>query len=181
MLQLGIAREYAGQDDDAKKWYERIGREFADSPQAKKAAGAARRIDSVGTLLSLSGKGPGGETVDLAAYRGKAVLVQYWATWSESAKNDMPALKQLASKYGGSFAVIGVCVDANAKTLKDYLAENPLPWPQIFEEGGQDSRPANALGIITVPTMILVDAQGKVVNRNIQTAEIEAELKKLIR
>ena len=180
MLQLGIAREYAGQDDDAKKWYERIGREFADSPQAKKAAGAARRIDSVGTVLTLSGKGPGGETVDLASYRGKAVLIQYWATWSESAKNDMAAIKQLADKYRDSFDVLGVSVDANAKTLKAYLAENPLPWQQIFEEGGQDSRPANALGIITVPTMILVDAQGKVVNRNIQTAEIEAELKKLM-
>ena len=101
MLQLGIAREYAGQDDDAKKWYERIGREFADSPQAKKAVGAAHRIDSVGTVLSLSGKSPGGETIDLASYRGKAVLIQYWATWSESAKNDMPALKELATKYRG--------------------------------------------------------------------------------
>ncbi len=181
MLQLGIAREYAGQDDGAKKWYERIGREFADSPQAKKAAGAARRIDSVGTVLNLSGKGSGGETVDLASYRGKAVLVQYWATWSESAKNDMATLKQLAAKYRGSFDVIGVSVDSNVKTLKAYLAENPLPWQQIFEEGGQDSRPANALGIITVPTMILVDPQGKVVNRNIQTAEIEAELKKLLK
>ncbi len=180
MLQLGIAREYAGQDEDAKKWYERIGREFADLPQAKKAAGAARRIDSVGTLLNLSGKSLGGETVDLASYRGKVVLIQYWATWSESVKNDMPALKQLVTKYRGSFAVIGVSVDTNAKTLNAYLAENPLPWPQIHEEGGQDSRPANALGIITVPTMILVDAQGKVVNRSIQTAEIEAELKKLI-
>jgi len=180
MLQLGIAREYAGQDDDAKKWYERIGREFADLPQARKAAGAARRIDSVGTLLNLSGKSLGGETIDLAAYRGKVVLIQYWATWSESAKNDMQALKQLVTKYRGSFVVIGVSVDANAKTLNAYLAENPLPWPQIHEEGGQDSRPANALGIITVPTMILVDAQGKVVNRTIQTAEIEAELKKLI-
>jgi thiol-disulfide isomerase/thioredoxin len=181
MLQLGIAREYAGQDDDAKKWYERVGREFADSPQAKKAAGAARRIDSVGTVLDLRGKSPEGETVDLGSYRGKAVIIQYWATWSESAKNDMPALKQLAAKYRDSFAVIGVSVDTNAKALKSYLGENPLPWPQIFEEGGQDSRPANALGIITVPTMILVDSQGKVVNRNIQVAEIEAELKKLVR
>ena len=91
----------------------------------------------------------------------------------------MPALKQLVAKYGGSLAVIGVSVDANAKALKAYLAENPLPWQQIFEEGGQDSRPANALGIITVPTMLLVDADGKVVNRNIQAGDIEAELKKL--
>jgi peroxiredoxin len=180
MLQLGIGREYAGQDDAAKKWYERIGREFADSPQAKKAAGAARRIDSVGTVLSLSGKSLSGETVDLASYRGKSLLIQFWGTWSEQAKNDMSALKQLVSKYHGSFDVIGVSVDSSAKPLKAYLAENPLPWQQIFEEGGQDSQPANALGIITVPTMILVDPQGKVVNRNIQTGEIEAELKKLI-
>jgi thiol-disulfide isomerase/thioredoxin len=180
MLELGIARENAGQDEDAKRWYARIGREFPDSPQAKKAAGAARRIDSVGTLLNLSGKGPDGETVDLASYRGKVVLIQYWATWSDLSKNDMPALKQLVAKHGRSFTVLGVCVDSNAKALKDYLAENPLPWPQIFEEGGQESRPANALGIVTVPTMILVDSQGKVVSRSIQSAEIEGELKKLL-
>ena len=179
MLQLGIAREYAGQDDEAKKWYEQIVRDFADTPQAKKAAGAVRRLASVGTVLSLSGRGLNGQTIDLANYRGKAVLIQYWATWCSPAKNDMAAIKQLAEKYGRSFTVLGVSLDTNAKDLKAYLTENPLPWEQIFEEGGQDSQPANALGIITVPTMILVDAEGKVVNRNIQASEIEAELKKL--
>ena len=76
---------------------------------------------------------------------------------------------------------MGVSLDANAKDLNSFLAENRLPWPQIFEEGGLDSRPANLLGILTLPTMILVDQQGRVVNRNIQTADIEGELKKLIR
>ncbi len=179
MLQLGIAREYGGQDDEAKKWYERIGRDFAGSSQAKKAAGAVRRLDSVGTVLTLSGRGLNGQTVDLANYRGKAVLIQYWATWCQPAKNDMAVLKQLVGKYGRSFAVIGVSVDSGAKELNAYLGENPMPWEQIYEEGGQDSQPANALGIITVPTMILVDAEGKVINRNIQVGEIEAELKKL--
>ena len=49
-------------------------------------------------MLNFSCKGPGGDTVDLVFYRGKVALVQFWATWSESAKNDMPALKQLADK-----------------------------------------------------------------------------------
>ncbi len=179
MLQLGMAREYAGQDDEAKKCYERIGREFADAPQARKAAGAVRRIDSVGTVLNLSGKGLNGEAVNLASYRGKAVIVQYWATWSDSAKTDMATLKKLLDKYRASFDVLGVSVDSEPKALKAFLAENPLPWAEIYEEGGQDSRPATALGIITVPTMILVDPRGKVVNRSIQANEIEAELKKL--
>lgn len=179
MLQLGIAREYGGQDDEAKKWYQRIGREFADSPQAKKAAGAVRRLDSVGSVLTLSGRGLNGQPIDLANYRGKVVVVQYWATWCTPAKNDMAVLKQLVDKHGRSLAVIGVSLDGKAKDLKAYLAENPLPWEQIFEEGGQDSPPANALGIITVPTMFLVNADGKVVSRNIQAGDIEAELKKL--
>jgi thiol-disulfide isomerase/thioredoxin len=180
MLQLGIAREYAGQEDDAKKWYGRIIRELGDSPQAKKAAGAVTRLDSVGRPVALVGKSPNGKTIDLAAYRGKIVLIQYWATWSAPAKNDMAALKQLLAKFGPKFTILSVSLDSNVKDLAAYLAENPLPWPQVFEEGGLDSRLANHFGIITVPTMILVDQEGKVLNRNIQTAEIEPELKKLI-
>jgi thiol-disulfide isomerase/thioredoxin len=180
MLQLGIAREYAGQDDDARKWYAQIVKDFADSPQAKKAAGAVTRLDSVGHAIAVSGKSPTGGTVDLANYRGKIVLVQYWATWSAPAKNDMPTLKQLAQKYAPKFTILSISLDTNAKDLNAYLAENKFTWPQIFEEGGPDSRLANLLGIITVPTMILVDQGGKVVNRNMQTSEIEAEVKKLL-
>jgi len=76
--------------------------------------------------------------------------------------------------------VLGVSLDTNPRELGSYLADNAVSWPQIFEEGGPESRLADALGIITVPTMILVDRQGRVVNRNIQTAEIEPELKKLV-
>jgi thiol-disulfide isomerase/thioredoxin len=181
MLQMAISQEYAGQEDDAKKWYVRIVREFPESPAAKKAAGAQTRLDSPGKEIELSGQSPLGSPVDLAKYRGKVVLVQYWATWSGPAKADMPTLKELWNKYGRQFTIIGVSLDNNVKDLNAYLGENPLPWPQIFEEGGLDSRPANVLGILTVPTMILVDQQGKVVSRNIAAAEVEAELKKLIR
>ena len=114
------------------------------------------------------------------AHRGRAVLVQYWATWSDRARADIPALKELLSKYGSSLSIIGVSLDNSQKDLADYLAEHRVPWPQIFEQGGLDSPPANQLGILTVPTMILLDREGKVVNRNIQTVELDRELKKLI-
>jgi len=181
MLQLAISQEFVGQEDDATKWYVRITKEFPDSAAARKAAGAQRRLESVGKTASLSGKNPRGGTVDLAKYRGKVVLVQYWATWSGPAKADIAVLKELWNKYGSSFMVVGVSLDNNAKDLTAYLAENPLPWPQIFEEGGLDSRPANVFGILTVPTMILIDQQGKVVSRNIAVADVESEVKKLLK
>jgi thiol-disulfide isomerase/thioredoxin len=181
MLQLAINQEFNGQEDEAKKWYARIVKEFPESAPAKKAAGAQTRLDSVGKSILLGGQSPAGGAVDLAKYRGKAVLIQYWATWSSPAKADMATLKELWNKYGRSFTVIGVCLDNDVKDLNAYLTENPLPWPQIYEPGGLDSRPANVLGILTVPTMILVDPQGKVVNRNLAIADVEAEVKKLVR
>jgi thiol-disulfide isomerase/thioredoxin len=179
MLQLGIGQEFQGQDEDAKKWYGRTVKEFPDSPAAKKAAGAQNRLDAVGKFLNFSGQGLTGGAVELAKFKGKVVLIQYWATWCEPAKADMPMLKELVGKYGKSFAVIGVNLDENAEDLKAYLAENPLPWPQIHEKGGLDSRPANILGILTLPTTILVDQQGKVISRNIAVTDVEKELKKL--
>ena len=89
-------------------------------------------------------------------------------------------MKDLLAKHGQSLAVIGISLDASRKDLVGYLKQNRLPWPVIFEEGGLDSRPANNLGILTLPTMLLIDQQGKVVRHNIQVAELESSLKKLV-
>jgi len=94
----------------------------------------------------------------------------------------MAALKELLTKYGSAgFNIIGVNLDSRREDMAAYLAESRIRWPQIFEEGGLDSRPANELGILTLPTMMLVDQQGKVVHRNVHVAELDRELKRLIR
>jgi len=182
LLQLAIAKEYAGEEAEAKKWYGRVVSQFPGSAQAKKAAGARTRLESVGKAISLQGKSPTGGVVDLATFRGKVVLVQFWASWCEPCKADMAALKELLTKYGSAgFNIIGVNLDSRREDMAAYLAESRVRWPQIFEEGGLDSRPANELGILTLPTMILVDQQGKVVHRNVHVAELDRELKRLIR
>lgn len=181
MLQLGIAQEFAGEEEEAKRWYGRVVAAFPKAPQAAKAAGARTRLDSIGKVISFRGQSPSGAAVDLAGFRGKVVLIQFWATWCEPCKADMPTLRELTAKYGSSgLAIIGVNLDSSAQEMSAYLSENRMPWPQIREEGGLDSRPANELGILTLPTMILVDQQGRVVNRNVQAAELESEIRKLL-
>ncbi len=150
-------------------------------PAARKAAGAQKRLDCVGRVIEVQGQTSTGRQIDISQYRGKIVLVQYWTTTSPVAKADMATLKEMWNKYGRSLAIVGVSLDNDVKDLNAYLGDNPLPWPQIFEEGGLDSRPANALGILTIPTMILADQEGKVVNRNVSTTELESEIKKLLR
>jgi thiol-disulfide isomerase/thioredoxin len=178
LLQLGIAQEFAGQDDKAKQWYRQIVGDFDSTAAAKKAAGAIRRLESVGKTIELSGKSIDGEQVDLGSLKGKFVLIHYWATWCEPCKVDLASLKELQAKYATSgLAIIGVSLDANRPALDDYLSKNHLPWPQLFEPGGLDSRYANEMGILTLPTMILVDAEGHVANRGIHISELDNELR----
>lgn len=180
MLQLSIAHEFDAREDDAKKWYDRVVSEFAGTPAAMKAKGATVRLDSVGRTIVLSGKSVTGENIQLADYRGKIVLIHYWATWSERCKMDMTTLKQLVAKYGPQFTALGISVDTDPKAVTAFLADDKPSWPQIHEKGGMDSSPANQLGILMVPTMLLVDQEGKVVSRSIAAADVEAELKKLL-
>lgn len=182
MLQLAMSQEFAGQEDEARQWYTRLLKSFPETSASVKATGALRRLDSVGKAVSLRGTGSDGKMVDLAEYRGKVVLIQYWASWCQPCKADIAALRDILSRYARSgFAIIGVNLDNSRQAMQAFLAEHQVPWPQLFEEGGLDSRPANEMGILTLPTMILVDQAGRVVNRNIHVAELEGELKKLLR
>jgi thiol-disulfide isomerase/thioredoxin len=178
ILQLAMASEFADEADTAEKWYQRILDDFPDSTPALKARGAITRLTSEGNSLELHGPALRGGKVDLGQYRGKFVLIQYWATNCEPCKADHSVLKDLYAKYGGQdFTVLGVNLDYSSDEALAYLKSNRLPWKQLFEPGGYDSRLANEIGVITLPLMLLVDQKGTVVNSSIQSAELEGELK----
>jgi thiol-disulfide isomerase/thioredoxin len=184
MLQLGMSHEFAGRLDPAKQWYQKLADDFPKKSQANKARGALRRLNSVGKPFRFREKDRRGNLVDLAAppYRGKVVLIQYWATWDERCKDDMDKLKELYAKYGGRngyFEIIGVCLDVSPEAMQAFLTENRYPWQQLHEPGGIDGRLANELGVMTLPLMILVDEKGNVVDHSIFVAELEPELKRL--
>jgi thiol-disulfide isomerase/thioredoxin len=183
MLQLAIALESSGKEDDAIKWYGAIAGDYASASVAKKAIGAKTRLESVGKRLALRGRTIDGKTLDVSALGNRVVLVHYWASYSEPCIEDFKALKQLYAKYGQQgFLPVGVCLDHDPKNAAAQLKQDPLPWPQLYEAGGlENSRLANEMGIVTLPVMLLVDKGGKVVNRNIHVSELEPELKKLLK
>ncbi len=183
MLQLAIGQEFSGKEKEAIAWFGRITTEFPKSDLAPKAAGAKRRLESVGQKITLKGKTIDGRPFDLAASSGKAVLIHYWATWCEPCKQDLETIRGLQAKYGkDGFVPVGVNLDNTAGEATAFLRGNKaLPWAQVYEDGGLEGRLATEMGILTLPTMILIGRDGKVVNRNIHAGELDAELKKLLR
>lgn len=181
MLQMGIADEFAGREREALERYGAIVASFPESVPARKARGAARRLESVGKPLALSGTALDGKSVSVESLRGTPVLVHYWATWCEPCKVDIAQIRELAAKYGPKkFAVVGIALDSDRQQLEKFLQAKPIAWPQLHEAGGLDGRLAEELGVLTLPTMILLDAKGNVVDRNVVITELEKKLDAMV-
>jgi thiol-disulfide isomerase/thioredoxin len=181
LLQLAFRDEFEGREREAVERYGVIAADFPDTPQARKAAGAARRLQSVGRPLGLAGAGLDGRKVDAAAFRGVPVIVHWWSTDCEPCKVDIAQIRELYGRYGAKkLAVVGVALDGDKAKLLKFLEAKPIPWPQVHEPGGLDSRLAEEFGVLALPTMFLVDAEGNVVDRNVSITDLERKLEKLI-
>lgn len=181
MLQMAIADEFSGREDKALERYRAIREGFPESASARKARGAERRLELEGKPLTLSGTAVDGKPVAVEQLRGTPVLVHYWATWCEPCKVDIAKIRELYTKYGPrKFRVVGITLDSDKDQLAAYLAGKPMPWPQLHEVGGLDGRLAEELGVLTLPTMLLLDADGNVVDRNLVITDLERKLEALV-
>ncbi|MEO0531865.1 MAG: thioredoxin-like domain-containing protein [Planctomycetota bacterium] len=183
LLQLGsMTGEFAGDTKTAEKWYRQAATEFPRTVPGKTAAGALRRLDSVGKPLPIKGTAMSGKRIDLSAapYRGRHTLVHYWTTWS-SPEGDMAKVAALAKKYRGKFQVIGINLDTDVADAKAFVSKTRTPWEHLYDEAGLDGERATSIGVINLPLMLLVDDRGRVVNRNLHAGELETELQRVIR
>ncbi|TWT83752.1 Thiol:disulfide interchange protein TlpA [Planctomycetes bacterium CA13] len=181
MLQLALSKEFEDKEKDALGYYKKIAQVFRGTEAAEKAAGAARRLESVGKVIELEGKSIDGKAFRLSQLRGRPVVIHYWATWCEPCKQDMKLLRGLQARYAkAGIQLVGINVDATRDMAGRFLKENSLPWIQLFSDGGlESSNLAKAFGVQTLPTMMLVDQKGRVVRHNVRAAELETELNKL--
>ena len=183
MLQLGnMAGEFAGETETAETWDRPAAKTFPTTAAGKKAAGALRRLGSIGKSIPLKGETLSGRRADLSAkpYRGKHVLIHYWTTWS-GPENDLAEVAKAKKKYGGKFEVLGVNLDNDPAAARAFLAKNRTSWRHLYDEQGIDGDRANQIGVINLPLMLLVDDRGRVVNRNLHAGELESELERLLR
>ena len=130
-------------------------------------AGMSRRHRLVGRDLELAGPllgGEGAEPFDWSRYRGKLVLVDFWAAWCPYCLQELPELKRLHAVYKDrGFEIVGVNSDPTAEPAKQIARAYKIPWPSIREETKGQPQPLNLkYGILFLPTLMLVGPDGKV-------------------
>ncbi|MHC4442422.1 MAG: peroxiredoxin family protein [Planctomycetota bacterium] len=112
---------------------------------------------------ALEGKDLNGETIDLKEYRGKVVLLDFWATWCGPCITQMPHLLQLYREYRSQgFEIIGISLDQNLDAMKNFIEKNQIPWRQLFDQQSLSGANARKYQVSGIPATFLIGRDGKI-------------------
>jgi peroxiredoxin len=119
-----------------------------------------------------------GSPVKLSAYKGKVVLLDFWATWCGGCKVEIPWYMEFQNKYrNDGLAAIGVSMDENGwKSVKPFLEENKLNYPVVIANQGLSSRYG---GLTSLPMTLLIDRNGKIAESHAGMVDKDAFEKKI--
>ncbi|MER2268616.1 thiol:disulfide interchange protein TlpA [Methylobacterium oxalidis] len=134
------------------------------APHARGEVAAMQLLDTPKTALDLVFKGPDGAETSLAALKGRALLVNLWATWCAPCKAEMPALDRLEAEFGGpAFQVVAINLDTrNLDRPPAWMRDNGIARLAYYADPGGRVLPAvqRDTGSTGLPTTILIDAGG---------------------
>jgi thiol-disulfide isomerase/thioredoxin len=134
--------------------------------QAKAQMQAAETLAAMENKpLVISGITKDGSNLTTADWKGRVILVDFWASWCGPCRGETPRVEKMYSDYHAKgLEVLGVSCDNTAGALNGYLKENPgMAWPQLWDAKTPGWHPlAKQFGIDGIPTMFLIDRKGVV-------------------
>jgi thiol-disulfide isomerase/thioredoxin len=181
-----------GLTEEAGALYDRLAKVATESSEprfqknAERFEATARRLRLPGKFMALEGKLLTGGELDWSSYRGKVVLVDFWATWCGPCIGELPNVKENYKKYHDKgFEVVGISLDNARDKLEKFIEKEEIPWTQMYDEtiqkGDGWSHPmVRFYGINGIPAAILVDKDGKVVSMGARGEELPKLLEQLL-
>ncbi|MDQ3099992.1 MAG: TlpA family protein disulfide reductase [Bacteroidota bacterium] len=138
----------------------------------------------LGNLLPIGGEAPeirqqtpDGGTFALSEMRGKVVLIDFWASWCRPCRIENPAVKKVYAKYKDKgFDILGVSLDKAQEAWVGAIQQDGLPWKHVSDLGFWQNAAAQEYGVQSIPFTVLVDRDGKILEKGLRAHDLEARL-----
>lgn len=125
-------------------------------------------------------KNPQGQVVKLSDYRGKVVLLDFWASWCKPCRAENPNVKNAYAKYKAKgFEVFGVSLDETKEAWTKAIAQDGISWIQVSDIQGWKCAAAQDYNVNSIPNTFLLDKEGKIIAKNLRGPQLEAKLKEI--
>jgi peroxiredoxin len=123
-----------------------------------------------------------GETLDLATYKGKVIFLDFWATWCDHCREQIPGFVELQSKYGDwGLRIIGISMDDEAEPVRDFCRQFKLNYPVVMGNAKTGELYGGVLGL---PIAFLIGRDGRIYKKHIGATDIlvlESEIVRLLK
>jgi thiol-disulfide isomerase/thioredoxin len=169
-------------DEVAKEW---ASFSSCRSPKAAELARVKIRFFELAKQpLELKFKAIDGRDVDVAAYHGRIVIINFWATWCKPCIDEIPTLRRLYEKYHDrGLEVIGISLDRtdDREKLREVVVGERLMWPQYCDGKVWQNEIASYFAVHALPTSFLVGKDGKITEIDVGALKLQSEIDRLLK
>lgn len=122
-----------------------------------------------------------GQPLSPANYKGKVLLIDFWATWCGPCVHELPNVLKAYEKYHPKgFEIIGISLDKDEQRLKNFIKEKNIAWRQYFDGQGWSNKLAAKYGVQSIPATYLLDGEGKIIGKDLRGEDLDAAVAKAL-
>jgi thiol-disulfide isomerase/thioredoxin len=187
-----LAESYknSGSFDLAKQQYKYLVDNYSDG-DAKIIAMARANLQDMdvikqlaigGVPISFSVKDLNGKPLSIEKFKGKVVLLDFWATWCKPCIAEMPNVKRIYDMYQKEgFEIIGISLDSKRSALESYIKRNDIKWPQYFDGAAWNNEVAKKYRVRSIPATYLLDRNGKIRYKSVRGSQLARAVEQLVK
>jgi len=125
---------------------------------------------------------PEGKMLKLSELRGKVVLIDFWASWCGPCRRENPNVVRMYQQYKDKgFEILGVSLDRDRQRWLDAIQQDGLTWLHVSDLQQWSNAVAQMYGVSSIPHTVLLDAEGRILARNLRGEALEHKLAEIFK